>query len=51
LPPLHVAPVLCEKSHASPHPPQLAVVVVDVSQPSRSGLVVVQSANPPMHPP
>jgi hypothetical protein len=48
--PLHVAPPLCSVSHAAPQAPQLVVVMVAVSQPSGSGAVFVQSANPATHP-
>jgi hypothetical protein len=47
--PVHVGvPVLM--SQAFPQPPQLAGVVVWVSQPSRSGAVFVQSAQPAAQP-
>jgi hypothetical protein len=36
-------------SHALPQPPQLAVVVVGVSQPTKFGASVTQSAQPPPH--
>jgi hypothetical protein len=44
-----VSPVLWVVSHAAPHAPQLVVVFVGVSQPSLSGPVLVQSAQPAAH--
>jgi hypothetical protein len=44
--PLHVAPVLWDVSHVSPHPLQLVVVLVAVSQPLVFGGVWLQSAYP-----
>ena len=46
VPPLHAAPRLCVVSHVLPQPPHPVAPVVDVSQPSRSGAVVLQSAKP-----
>jgi hypothetical protein len=46
VPSLHAAPTLWIVSHDSPHAPQLAAPPVGVSQPFRSGAVVVQSAKP-----
>jgi hypothetical protein len=47
---LHEAPVLCAVSHATPQPPQFAVVDRLVSQPLASGAVVLQSAQPSAQP-
>jgi hypothetical protein len=47
--PLHEAPLLWVVSHVSPQAPQF-VALVEVSQPSRSGAVVLQSANPALQP-
>jgi hypothetical protein len=44
------APMLCVVSHVSPHAPQFIAPPVGVSQPSRSGAVVLQSANPMVQP-
>jgi hypothetical protein len=44
--PLHVAPTLWAMSQALPQPPQFAVDVVDDSHPSKSGGVLLQSAQP-----
>jgi hypothetical protein len=41
---LHVAPVLCFVSQVAPQAPQFVVVSVLVSQPSRSGAALLQSA-------
>jgi hypothetical protein len=48
--PSQVAPVLWAVSHAALHAPQLLVVLVGVSQPSRFGAVVSQSAYPARQP-
>jgi hypothetical protein len=48
--PLQPVPTLCVVSHAFPHPPQLVIVLVGVSQPAVSGAVVMQFAHPPTHP-
>jgi hypothetical protein len=48
--PAHAAPVLCVVSHVFPQPPHPVVPVVLVSQPSRSGAVVSQSAQPGAQP-
>jgi hypothetical protein len=48
--PSQVAPTLCVVSHVTPHALQLLIVFVLVSQPSVSGAVLVQSAQPAMHP-
>jgi hypothetical protein len=44
--PLQLAPLLCVVSHVWPHEPQLAAPDICVSQPSVSGGVVTQSAQP-----
>jgi hypothetical protein len=45
--PSQLAPTLCDDvSQAVPHVAQLVVVLREVSQPSRSGAVVLQSAQP-----
>jgi hypothetical protein len=44
--PLQLAPLLCVVSHVWPHEPQLAAPEICVSQPSVSGGVVTQSAQP-----
>jgi hypothetical protein len=41
---------LLSVSQARPQPPQFVVVFVAVSQPSTSGALVVQSAQPVAHP-
>jgi hypothetical protein len=43
---LHESPVLCVVSQAAPQAPQLPAVFVGVSQPSLSGAVLTQSAQP-----
>jgi hypothetical protein len=48
--PLQVESVACAPLHATPHPLQLAVVLVGVSHPFVSGAVALQSANPGSHP-
>jgi hypothetical protein len=48
--PEHEAPSLCVVSHVWPQAPQLVDPLVAVSQPSRSGGVVLQSAQPAWHP-
>jgi hypothetical protein len=40
----HDAPVLCTVSQLWPHAPQVVVDPMNVSQPSMSGAVVLQSA-------
>ena len=47
---MQAAPVERAASQARPQPPQLTVVVTSVSQPSRSGAAVRQSARPGWHP-
>jgi hypothetical protein len=44
--PSQLAPFECSASHLFPHPAQLVMVFVGVSQPSRSGAVVTQSPKP-----
>jgi hypothetical protein len=48
--PLQVAPWLCVVSQTLPHPAQLIVVVVAVSQPFTSGAARLQSAKPGLQP-
>jgi hypothetical protein len=45
-PPAQAGPTLVFASHERPHAPQLAGVVIDVSQPFVSGGVLLQSAYP-----
>ncbi len=49
VPPEHVAPTLFVVSHVVPHAPQAAASGTRVSQPSVSGSVVLQSAQPGLH--
>jgi hypothetical protein len=49
LPPVHEGVPLWVASHATPQAPQLDAVFVGVSQPTRFGGGVVQSAHPPLH--
>jgi hypothetical protein len=42
--------MLCVVSHVFPQPPHPVVPPVGVSQPSRSGAVVLQSAKPGLQP-
>jgi hypothetical protein len=46
----HDAPRLCTVSHVCPHAPHVVVEPVNVSQPSASGAVVLQSAHPVAQP-
>lgn len=43
---MHAAPALVAVSHFTPQAPQLVIVLIAVSQPSVSGVVVLQSAKP-----
>lgn len=48
--PLHEAPELCVASHVTPHALQFVIAATFVSQPSVSGAVVTQSAQPAVQP-
>jgi hypothetical protein len=51
LPPVQTEGVDVVVSHALPHPAQLLMVVIGVSQPLMSGAVVLQLAKPARHEP
>ena len=48
--PVHVSPTLCAVSQLWPHPAQFVLDAMRVSQPSVSGGVVLQSAQPGWQP-
>jgi hypothetical protein len=50
VPPLHAAPLLARVSQARPHPEQLLVVLIGVSQPLTSVPEVSQLEKPAAHP-